>query len=469
MGTIEYASPSWQRVLGHTPEEVQGYNVLAFLHPDDTEPVTLLFQQAVDRRQSNTAMFRYQHKDGHYLWLESRGTVLVDEQDRVCGAVFGSSDITARMQAEQALRESQERYREIAVQNAHLYETERQRTQMLEVLRATMADISGELDLDSLLRAILERATGLLDAVNGVVGLYEVGADDLVILASHNLEPALEGTRYPLGAGVLGQAAVLRQLLVINTYAGWQEYVAAYDLLPDELPHAILAMPLLAGERLVGVIALGRSSLEHTFAPPDTELLEMFAQQATIAIQNARLFTEVQQLATTDPLMHIYNRRYFFELAYEIAEQAVHYRFPLAAVLLDIDNFKQINDTFGHQMGDDVLRVVGERCLSVLREKDIIGRYGGEEVIILLPNTSLNDAQQVAERLRHSLADDPLLIKGQQFYITASLGVASRFLASTLSLEALIDAADQMLYLAKRGGKNIVVIEQQDKSRAIEF
>jgi diguanylate cyclase (GGDEF)-like protein len=164
----------------------------------------------------------------------------------------------------------------------------------------------------------------------------------------------------------------------------------------------------------------------------------------------------LELLATRDELTGLSNRRHFLELASRAFDQALRYRRPLSAIMLDIDRFKDINDTFGHAAGDRILAQVGDRMRAVMRKVDILGRYGGDEFIIFLPETSQEGARRLAERLRAALAlqEDG---EGSQTEITASMGIACTYGESAdLTLDELIRRADQALYQAKQSGRDRV-------------
>ena len=164
---------------------------------------------------------------------------------------------------------------------------------------------------------------------------------------------------------------------------------------------------------------------------------------------------EVQRLAITDSLTGLYNRRHFLELAEHELQRARRYRRFLSAIMLDIDHFKQVNDTYGHAAGDHVLKEVADCCRQVMRKEDVLGRYGGEEFVIMLPESNLSATCQVAERLRQSIAQKTIDTEVGPVMVTVSLGVIT--LGDECStLETLLAGADQDLYLAKRSGRNRV-------------
>ena len=161
------------------------------------------------------------------------------------------------------------------------------------------------------------------------------------------------------------------------------------------------------------------------FNEHDLHAAESIATQAGIAIQNARLFQEVNQLAITDPLTRLYNRRYFFNLAKVELERAKRYSTDLSFIMLDIDNFKRVNDTHGHLVGDEVLMAVSEIIRKTIHKIDLAARYGGEEMVILLPVTTQESAMVSAERLRLAVEELKVAVNGSSISVSISLGVSS--------------------------------------------
>ena len=171
------------------------------------------------------------------------------------------------------------------------------------------------------------------------------------------------------------------------------------------------------------------------------------------ALQNA--LDEVQRLASTDYLTGLHNRRHFMELAEYEFNRAHRYSRLLFAIMLDIDLFKQVNDTHGHAVGDQVLREIAECCHQTKREVDIVGRVGGEEFAILLPESDLAAACQFAERLRQIIAHKIIKTESGPVMVTASLGAATLD-DECFTLDNILASADQALYTAKRNGRNRV-------------
>jgi diguanylate cyclase (GGDEF)-like protein len=209
-----------------------------------------------------------------------------------------------------------------------------------------------------------------------------------------------------------------------------------------------------ADGKIFGMIS-AQSYQPHAYTKEDQEFLELLAAHAATALENTRLFAEVQKLATIDPLTGINNRRELFIQGRQEFERAQRYHRPLSAIMLDLDHFKKVNDTHGHSIGDQVLTCVAKRCAHSLREVDILGRYGGEEFAILLPESGLEAGVQAANRLRDIIRSTPCPTDAGPIPITISLGVAT-IDSKCRDLESLLDRADQALYEAKQSGRDRV-------------
>jgi diguanylate cyclase (GGDEF)-like protein len=214
-----------------------------------------------------------------------------------------------------------------------------------------------------------------------------------------------------------------------------------------------LRLPLLFEETLLGILWIWSKSLTKA----DLSVMSTFAQQVASALKRARLFQEVQSLALTDPLTGLQNRRSLFELGRIEFARSQRIDRPFCCLMLDLDHFKQINDKYGHPVGDLVVQEFAQCCKRSVREIDLIGRYGGEEVVIFLLETNSETAMQVAERLRESVAKTSVRILDKELQFTVSIGVSRRD-ENTLELETLIARADQAMYVAKYKGRNRVAI-----------
>ncbi|MES9937759.1 MAG: diguanylate cyclase [Sedimenticola sp.] len=220
----------------------------------------------------------------------------------------------------------------------------------------------------------------------------------------------------------------------------------------QDIPIIFISALNQTDDKLEGFTAGGVDFVTKPFDPP--EVLARVKTHIRLVMLQRELQEknrELKRLATTDPLTGLYNRRSFLERLRDCQKTANRYGTPCSLVMFDLDHFKAINDQHGHNAGDEVLRVTAERTRGILRDVDIAGRWGGEEFMVLAPQTELEGAIQLAERLRESLINDPIEPAGT---VTASFGVICD--AKCNSLEELTLGVDQALYAAKMAGRNCV-------------
>ena len=172
--------------------------------------------------------------------------------------------------------------------------------------------------------------------------------------------------------------------------------------------------------------------------------------------ERAKLYEEVERLTTTDPLTGVLNRRHFFQAGELEIKRSIRYEKQLALLMLDIDLFKKVNDTYGHAVGDKVLKAMAASLRDTLRQSDIVGRYGGEEFVILLPETEKSAARKTAERIRLGISQIPIHAEDATFNITASIGISALGEVESKTLSDLLNAADTALSRAKNNGRNRV-------------
>jgi diguanylate cyclase (GGDEF)-like protein len=218
-----------------------------------------------------------------------------------------------------------------------------------------------------------------------------------------------------------------------------------------------LAAPLGAteeGDRVIGIVSVARG--DRPFTAGERELFSYLTNQASVSVENVDLHETVQRQAVTDELTGLFNHRRFQEVMTAEVERARRYGHELGLIMLDIDNFKQINDTYGHLQGDEVLREVAHVLRQSSREIDEPARYGGEEMAVALPQTDLEGAYQFAERVRRRIEALALPLADREgvLRVTASFGAASLVTSGGVDKDALVASADGALYQAKRAGKN---------------
>ncbi len=220
-----------------------------------------------------------------------------------------------------------------------------------------------------------------------------------------------------------------------------------------------LGVPLMGRGQILGYISI-YSDTSAIYDGEHARLAEIFANEASIAIENARLFEQVQLLAVTDELTGFFNRRYFYELVEMELARARRYHHAVSLIMIDIDHFKKVNDDYGHTAGDLVLKEMCAVIRNAVRESDILGRHGGEEFVLLLPETPLDNAVEAADRLRRLVADHHITVGSLDITISVSGGVAT-FGDQCQTADELFRCADMAMYRAKQSGRNQVSADQR--------
>ena len=218
-----------------------------------------------------------------------------------------------------------------------------------------------------------------------------------------------------------------------------------------------LFFPIEIGDTRIGALYLIRN-VDNQFTEHEHNLVSMLVSTLTLALRNSEIHREVKELATTDGLTGLFNNRYFYESLNRTFKRTMRYQNPVSILMIDVDNFKHINDQFGHQAGDAVLQEISKRLIRSLREIDVPARYGGDEIAIILPETSVDQAFLAAKRLKVVLEEHPIFFKEQYINVTASFGVASCPNPAIKSVEDVIAVADKALYDAKRSGRNRIEV-----------
>ncbi|MGN6303042.1 MAG: diguanylate cyclase [Angustibacter sp.] len=298
-------------------------------------------------------------------------------------------------------------------------------------------------DLEGLLGTVLGAAASATESQRATAWLVEGGS--VVARAS-----------VPAGA----PRSVVRRLTLGTDLAG----EVAVDGLPRRLGHGhedsttvlggpALAAPLRRGHNTVGVIVVEREPSMPAFASDAEAMLVSLAGPAGIAVDNVLLHREAQRLSVTDPLTGAGNLRHMTTTLAREVERASRFDRPLSVLLLDLDHFKNVNDTYGHTVGDAVLRELARRLASCVREVDTVARYGGEEFVVVTPETDTEGAERLAARICEAVREEPVVVGDDVVHVTVSVGIASLPMHGTASGD-LVRAADEGLYAAKRGGRD---------------
>ncbi|MFY9909327.1 MAG: sensor domain-containing diguanylate cyclase [Candidatus Sulfotelmatobacter sp.] len=342
----------------------------------------------------------------------------------------------------------------IALQNARLYSLEQQRARQLQAINAIAQQTTAVLDLEELMRRVCELVQDAFRVSH--VSLFLKEENDLVLRAHHGtLTPHIpQGGRFPAGnepwASILAgnRTGIESDLSTTPSTKFFAESASR------------MRIPLVSFGQTLGVLALD-SSQPDAFRDGDLQSLESVADICATAIQNAHYVERVKQLAYLDGLTGIFNRRFFELRILEEIERARRYGAGMAIIMADIDQFKRLNDEFGHVLGDEVLRQVSSLFHQQVRKIDVVCRYGGEEFAILLTQTSAQHAVNIAEKLRKLVAN--WQFPGVPRTVTISAGAAA-FPDQGTSRDDLVKAADSALYAAKQAGRNRVCLGVASRS-----
>jgi diguanylate cyclase (GGDEF)-like protein len=214
--------------------------------------------------------------------------------------------------------------------------------------------------------------------------------------------------------------------------------------------------PLVCQDMVVGVLNLADKVGGDRFSAGDIALIELFSQLIGASIGNIKLFEKIQRQATTDGLTGLVNHKTFYEILEKELLRSRRYGGLISLIMVDVDNLKKINDTYGHRAGDKVIREIGRKIKECIRQIDTAARYGGDEFAVILPNTSLGDATIVAQRMVNAVASSPATWKRDLIPLSISVGLG-QYDADTHP-EDITSRSDQALYSAKKAGKNTVRI-----------
>ncbi len=441
-GEFTYISPSVMHLRGFTVEEAMAQSIEESLAPSSAqlvrEKMNELMAQIAKGEKIEVGIFHLEQprKDGSMIWIEVTISGLYDINGSIVGIQGSSRDISERLK---------------------IINAEHEQRILAEALRNTAAALNSAMSLEEVFDCLLENIGHVVphDTVDILTvdrtdqarvkrsegyqkflpnALSEINALSLPVQTTSNLKTMRDS----------GQPFMIDDLSDSN----WVKTEAT------QWARSHLGTPIPVKGKVVGFIILlsrepGFFSEEHALR------LQAFADLAAVAIEKADLYEQLNELATIDSLTGISNRRHFFNLAETELARAIRYNRPLAALMMDVDNFKLVNDSFGHGVGDEVLVEIVQRCKQELRSNDLFGRYGGEEFSFILPEASSDAALVVADRLRKLIANKPFYVHNEAFKVTVSIGVTG-FKASIPSARALLDLADQALYMSKQSGRNKV-------------
>jgi two-component system cell cycle response regulator len=356
--------------------------------------------------------------------------------------------------------------REVEAQLQQVKEDAEARKQAVDILN----DVMGNLPTEEIFHMLARRLARALDLTHSSVIIAKAGDKTGVVATAfeqpnlHDLE--IELAKYPevLAALEKQRPILIPDVMKCGRYADLRE---VWKREGTSIPvRSIMAVPFTLGDESTGVFLLRRTPEKPMFDDADADFAVSVIRGAVSAIHKVHVLeaaradnARLEMLAHTDPVTHLLNRRGLVgRLAAEL-DRVRRYSAPLALLLIDLDRFKSVNDTYGHLVGDTVLAQMGTLLQRAARSVDVVGRYGGEEFVVVLPETGVDGAWTFAERIREKIATHKFTFgQGVTSHITASIGIANFPAPGIHSPEELLHAADVALYKAKESGRNAVCV-----------
>ncbi len=381
---------------------------------------------------------------------------------------FRVKELLARIQAQLRMRailkSANETLRHVEEELERVREEAENRRKLVDILH----DVTDDLSSDEIYHLLARRVARALDLTHCSVILARDGERPRVVATAFEQASArnfeLELDRYPEIRAALdtGRPVLVEDVMSSPLYADVRRHWVRDGTTVST--RSVIALPFALEPTQAGVFFLRRSVNEPPLTPDDVEFADTVVKAAVVAVQRAKVLEStmadnrrLEVLAHTDPLTAVLNRRALTERLASELERVRRYDSTVSLLLIDIDHFKRVNDSYGHLVGDDVLMDVGALLQSAVRAVDVVARYGGEEFVIALPETGLAGATVFAERIRELIEAHPFLhAGGSQLHLTASVGVASYPSPGLETVEDLLATADQALYRAKAEGRNRV-------------
>jgi two-component system, cell cycle response regulator len=337
------------------------------------------------------------------------------------------------------------------------------RDQLQRAVRRVGETLRSTHDMTRMLESTLHTAVDAVQADAGALWRFTPTRTDLYAGAMSGFDPDSLG-RVHVGEGIIGLVAERATNVLLPTEDGGPRTAAGEPAAP-----VMIAIPLYSQDRVMGVLAVYRNDPERPFSQEDLDTVVFLAEQGGVAIENVQLHEEARRLSLMDGLTGIWNRRFFQMQFRQVLATATRFERPFSVLMLDLDFFKKVNDTYGHQRGDAILIEFAHRVNGTLREIDTFARYGGEEFICLLSETDVEGARTTAEKICEVIRSEPFGAIGEEaIALTVSIGVASHP-EHGQSYRALVEAADKALYEAKENGRNRVVVARKGPASQLKL
>lgn len=367
--------------------------------------------------------------------------------------------VRMRTRSQQANKEDfyKEEIKRLSGENKSIFSKLKQTSLTQSLLLDSLIHINSKLNLNEIQEDIVRAARELMNARQVALFSLQKGTDELTLVSHKGLpSEASRELKYKVGEGKVGCVA-MRRVPMMDREFELEANISRAQI--DKKQYSFfdpnICAPIVFQTKLLGVIA---AADVPGVSEAEKQLLMAIAQASAIALNNAMSFEQLQDFASVDGLTKLYNVQFFRERLREEVKRAQRFQHPFSVIIMDVDNFKNYNDTHGHLMGDRLLVQFASIIKKALRETDLVSRYGGDEFIILCPETDKQHGEAASERMRKLLEEFPFPHRTTQplGLISISVGV-STYPEDGLHPEELIKSADEALYNAKRLGRNRVI------------
>jgi diguanylate cyclase (GGDEF)-like protein/PAS domain S-box-containing protein len=470
-GQTTYINQRWYEMTGMTESESAGTGWVDSVHPDDRVPCREKWLECVRSGETFEIEYRLRDATQEYRWYLDRAVPLRDEKGAIQQWFGTCTDIEEQKHHQQVLEQQiKARTEELADANTRLQQ---------EMLEKDLARRTLDEQNEKMMHALKERTQRATLLAKMGEFLQSCLTREEVFAAALGFAPKI----FPARRGALALFNSSRNLLeVAGEWHDCQIPVASFDpescwALRTGHPHLVvkgdgtarcghaagvkdtyLCVPILAQGEALGILHIQATEENPSLSEAELSFKTTFAAHVGLSVANLRLRDALRAQSTKDPLTGLYNRRYLQEMLDREIRRAIRSEQHLGILILDLDHFKNFNDTYGHEAGDAVLRETASFLIRSIRVEDFVCRYGGEEFVVVLPTADLRAAEARAERIRAKLRDLVVMHEGRSLgVITVSVGVAA-LPDHGMSEKELLQAADAALYRAKRAGRDRVVV-----------
>lgn len=438
-GNYIYCNNHYAQMHGVEPEDILGRRFPLFQRITDAGEWDAWMQTMLNWETSNVREVMHRHSDGHQFPVLMHIAPIRDHNKIPVMTALTAVDITEQKTQNEILRRYANR---------------------LEALHQIDQAILESRSPNQIAEAAIENLREMIQIDYAcVVWSFDDDENTELLAIHHDASVQNQQLREEIeaccGKIPLPSEAVSPEFKILGTA---QNLTPLEELLKAARIKYVIPVPLQVNNEIIGMLYLGKKYTKKS-RRENLEIVQEVAHILAIALQQSKLHRKIQQLAITDELTGIYNRRQLLKLGQQEFKRARRYNKPLSLIMFDPDSFKSINDSYGHLVGDQVLIEITRRCTAEIRETDIFGRYGGDEFIVILPETCLEDAKKAGSRILNAIHTEMVCTEKGSIQVSVSLGVTG--LSSEESDQALkdmINRADVALYAAKRGGRNQLTV-----------